>query len=68
MKGVLTILIPFVIILGIGVLVGWIFNNSLVGFFTIGGLIVLWALWGMVKDIWARITKTGVYAENDQEE
>lgn len=49
MKGFLTILIALVVIIGIGVLVGWIFNNALVGFFTIGGIIVVWGIWGMIK-------------------
>jgi divalent metal cation (Fe/Co/Zn/Cd) transporter len=67
MKGILTILIALVVILGIGVLVGWVFNNALVGFFTVGGLIVLWALWGAIKELWAWITKAGVHEKDNKE-
>jgi len=68
MKGFLTVLIALVVIIIIGVLVGWIFNNAVVGFFTVGGLIVFWGLWGAIKEAWAWITKTGIYEENNQEE
>jgi hypothetical protein len=51
MRGLLTILFYLVIIIGIGALAGWIFKNALVGFFTVGGIIVLWAIWGMIQGI-----------------
>lgn len=65
MKGFLTVLIALVVIIGIGVLAGWIFNNALVGFFTVGGILVLWGLWGFIKELWAWISHSGVYEKDD---
>ncbi len=45
------ILLALVIIIAVGVLVGWIFNNALVGFFAVGGIIVLWGIWGAIQGI-----------------
>lgn len=39
------------LILLIGFLVGLISGNGLAAFFTVGGLIVLWGIWGMIKSI-----------------
>jgi len=38
-----------IIVIGIGVIVGLITKDGLIGFFTIGGLIVALALYGMIK-------------------
>lgn len=65
--GFLAILVCAIVIIGIGVGVGCIFKNVWVGFFTIGGIIILWALWGLGVEIYQRITKTGVYEEKDTE-
>jgi hypothetical protein len=62
------ILLYILVIIAIGVVAGFIFNNALVGFFTVGGIIVLWAIWGAVQEAWAWITKTGIYEEKDKEE
>jgi len=45
----INMIIGIIIILVIGIIVGLIFNNSIVGFFTVGGLIVLWGIWGMIQ-------------------
>ena len=42
-------LLGLLIILAIGFLVGLISGSGLAGFFTVGGLVVLWGLWGMVQ-------------------
>jgi len=38
-----------IIVIGIGVIVGLITKDGLIGFFTIGGLIVALAVYGMIK-------------------
>jgi hypothetical protein len=38
-----------IIVIGTGVIVGLITKDGLIGFFTIGGLIVALALYGMIK-------------------
>jgi hypothetical protein len=66
--GFLFMTLIVIIIVGIGVIVGLITKNAWIGFFTIGGIIVLWALWGAFQEFWAWIHHTGIYEKDNKEE
>jgi hypothetical protein len=65
--GFLFMLLIVIVIIGIGIAVGFIFKNVWVGLFTISGIIILWALWGAIQELWAWINHTGVYEEDNKE-
>ena len=53
-KGILIILGLTLGIIGVGILVGWIFNSVLAGFITIAVLITLWAFWWLIRKLWTK--------------
>lgn len=54
-------LVGITLIIMIGIIVGLIFNNAIVGFFTVCGLVLLWGIWGMIQG-WRDYHRRG---END---
>jgi len=65
--GFLFMLAIAIVIVGIGILVGWLFKSTLAGIITVGVIIVGWALMGAIRELIAWIRKTGVYEKRNKE-